>query len=62
MGEDNQRPQPAMDDSIVWLTVYKGAVREGRPLLANQARRELAKVGVLILGEGPMPKEATPCK
>ena len=40
--------QEARRSPVVWLTVYEAAVQRGDVTLANRARRELAKRGVVI--------------
>ena len=40
--------QEAHRSPVVWLTVYEAAVQRGDVALANRARRELAKRGVVI--------------
>ena len=45
--------QEAEKSPVVWLTVYEAAVRRGDVALANRARRELAKRGVVIQHYAP---------
>ena len=45
----------AEQSPVVWLTVYQGAQTLGNDALAERARRELRKLGVIV-------GEPVPCK
>lgn len=42
------RHNQATKSSVVWLTVYEAAKRQGNIDLSNRARRELEKAGVIV--------------
>jgi hypothetical protein len=58
MTMDNQKSKDRTETEkspVVWLTVYEAAVRRGDVALANRARRELVKRGVVVQPAGVSP-------
>jgi hypothetical protein len=53
--EESKDRTEAEKSPVVWLTVYEAAVRRGDVALANRARGELAKRGVVIQPAGVSP-------
>ncbi len=49
---NRNKHQEAERSPVVWLTVYEAATQRGDAALANRARRELAKRGVVIQPAG----------
>lgn len=45
--KQDERQEPKQS-AVVWLTVYEAAKQRGDSALANRARRELLKRGVVI--------------
>ena len=55
MTTNNEKPKDhteAEKSAVVWLTVYQAAVNRGDVALADRARGELAKRGVVIQPTG----------
>jgi hypothetical protein len=53
---------PDANCRVMWMAVFEAATRDDRPQLAQRARRELMKLGVIIQGLPPLPEEAAPCR
>lgn len=53
--EKSKERTEAEKSPVVWLTVYEAAMKRGDVALANRARQELVRRGVLIQPAGVSP-------
>jgi hypothetical protein len=57
LGDAKMADQEKRESPVVWLTVYQAATREGHFALAERARRELYRLGIIIQGMPPLTEE-----